>query len=493
MKPHGPLIPTLSLVAGIAVGYVIGMPWWIGIIPVIVAVVIYLLILNASSDPYSAFRMAKWHFVWVIFMFFGVGLVDEAMNRPLSFEESSDGETPEIVTCEVKRILAKTYGDRIDVKVFGTNGAKARIRSGVTDLCAGDIIRIPSKSLIEISKDTTDIGQRIAPIMKANGFLYSGRVFPKYIEKIGRSRSPEYQFIEFREKIESKIENSHIAKSTSDFLNAILMGDKAGIDEKTRLTFSSGGTAHMLALSGLHLGIIASFLLFLMWPIKYIGKYKWGYALTIILLWFYVMLTGLSFSSVRACIMLTFAFTAIILERRNFAGNALCSAILLILLFDPLALFDAGFQLSVVCVGALILFSSHLNPIDHRSHPYLYAICGTVIATIVATAASWVFTSFYFSQIPLMFLPANLLLLPLLPLYLAVAFIFVALLCCGVESNLLGSFLDNGYSFLIWATENLSGGREFVVDYQMPMWGVAIWLCILAAAAWFLNHNQVSE
>ncbi len=91
--------------------------------------------------------------------------------------------------------------------------------------------------------------------------------------------------------------------------------------------------------------------------------------------------------------MTTFAFIGIIAERKNFAGNALCSACLLILIVNPNALFDAGFQLSVVCVGALIAFASQLNPIGHRNHPKLYVACGAVITTIVATAASWALTS----------------------------------------------------------------------------------------------------
>ncbi|MDE6023068.1 MAG: ComEC/Rec2 family competence protein [Muribaculaceae bacterium] len=493
MKLHGPLIPTLSLAAGIAASYIAGMQWWIGVFPIVVAIGLYLYILYSSSNPIAAFKVGKLHIVWVILLFLGIGLIDESLNRPLSIDESFGGERPDFVACEVSGVLSKTYGDRIEVEILGTNGAKARIRSGVTDLAPGDIIRIPSKSLIEISKDTTEIGQKIAPMMKAKGFLYSGRIYPKYIEHIGVSQSPLYLFINIREKIESNIENSHLAKPTCNFINAILMGDKTGIDENTRLTFASGGTAHMLALSGLHLGILAGFLLFLLIPIKYTGKYKVGYILAIVLLWLYVLLTGMSYSSVRACIMLTLAFSAIILERRNYAGNALCSSILLILLFDPLALFDAGFQLSVVCVGALILFSPPLNPIDQRRHHLLFEICGAIITTIVATAASWVLTSYYFSQIPLMFLPANLLLLPLLPSYLAAAFIFVLLLCCGVEFHLLGRFLDYGYNFLIWATEKLSNGTEFVVDYQISIWGVATWLLALVVAACYLNRKQILE
>ncbi|MDE6637856.1 MAG: ComEC/Rec2 family competence protein, partial [Muribaculaceae bacterium] len=354
-------------------------------------------------------------------------------------------------------------------------------------------ITIPTKYLKEISTDTTELGRKVAPMLKSSGILYGGMVTSSKIEKIGNSKSIKYFFIRLRENIEINIERSHLKKETSDFLKAILMGDKNGLDVQTRLTFANGGTAHMLALSGLHLGILATLLLLFLWPIKLFGKYKWGYGTAIIFLWVYVIVTGMSHSSVRACIMTTIAFIAIITERKNYAGNALCSACILILLFDPMALFDAGFQLSVVCVGALIAFASSLNPIGHRHHPILYYICGSLIATMVATAASWVLTSYYFSQIPLMFLPTNLLLLPLLPIYLGIAVIFVTFQCIGIEINCIGKVLDQGYEFLLWSTKKLSCGSEFVVDYQLPMWGVIVWLMLLFTAGWWLNRNNLTN
>lgn len=493
MKSSGPLIPTLSLAGGIVCSYTSDMSIWIGIILIVLAIGVYIFIQRKSSNPVNAFKMGKWHIVWVILLFSGVGIVDEAMNRPLNLEESYGRKNPKTITGEVTGVLSKTYGDRIDITIEGTNGAKARIRTGVTELSQGDLICIPSNSLIAIEKDTTEIGKRIAPTLKANGILYTGWVSPKSIRIEGKSNSLRYTFTDLRERIETKIERSHLQKSTSDFINAILMGDKSGLDQETRLTFANGGTAHMLALSGLHLGILAGFLLFMIWPLKLAGKYKWGYASAIVLLWLYVFVTGLAYSSVRACIMITFAFVAIILERKNYAGNALSSACLLILLFDPSALFDVGFQLSVVCVGALIAFASRLNPIRHRQHPILYTLCGALLSTIVATAASWPLTSHYFSQVPLMFLPTNVLLLPLLPFYLAVAVVFVLLLSFGVEIRLLTTFLDKGYHFLLYATKTLSGGTEFVIDYQMPLLWVAIWMLTLCGGAWFMHHRSSIE
>lgn len=490
----GPLIPALTLAFGIGVSSVAEMSWWIGIFPIIIGITLYFYLLHSSSDPIKTYRLAKWHILWVMFLFLGIGMIDEGLSRPLTLEKAYHGKVPEKVTCEVTGILSKTYGDRIDVIIEGTNQAKARLRSGVTTLSPGDIIKVPTKYLKEISTDTTEIGKKTAPMLKSAGILYGGMVYPSKLEKIGNSKSIKYVFIRLRENIEINIERSHLKKETSDFLKAILMGDKNGLDEQTKLTFANGGTAHMLALSGLHLGILATLLLLILWPIKLFGKYKWGYGVAIILLWIYVIVTGMSHSSVRACIMTTLAFVAIIAERKNYAGNALCSACILILLFDPMALFDAGFQLSVVCVGALVAFASTLNPIGHRHHPILYYICGSLTATMVATAASWVLTSYYFSQIPLMFLPTNLLLLPLLPVYLGIAVIFVVFQCLGIEISWIGSILDYGYDFLLWSTEKLSGGAEFVMNYQLPLWGVLLWLTLLfIAGIWLKRINQTNE
>ncbi|MDE7349564.1 MAG: ComEC/Rec2 family competence protein [Muribaculaceae bacterium] len=486
----GPLIPVLALAGGIAVSSVLALSWWTGTIPIVLGITVYIYLINSSKDPVSAFRKGKWHPAWVIMLFVGIGITDQSLSRPLPLDQAFGGIIPDSVNCEVRSVLAKTYGERIDAVIDGTNGAKVRIRSGVSSISPGDIIRIPTKGLKETASDTTVIGRRIRPMMEAAGILYTGRITPGNIKVEGRSNSPRYFFMELREKIEIAIERRHIGKATSDFLCAILMGDKTGLDEETRLTFANGGMAHMLALSGLHIGILAGFLMFLLWPIRLMGRYRWSYAVAIVMLWLYVAVTGMAYSSVRACIMTTFAFIGIMAERKNFAGNALASACLLILIFDPSALFDAGFQLSVVCVGALIAFASRLNPIGHRQHPTLFYICGAVIATIVATVSSWVLTSYYFSQVPLMFLPSNLLLLPALPFYLSFAIVFIALSSVGVEIGWMAHTLDFGYEIMLKSIESLSYGTEFVIDYQVPLWGVLLWLALLGAAAYAINRKE---
>lgn len=488
---RGPLLPTLALSAGILISSLWHLPWWSGAVPVAIALSVAIFLRYASKDPVAAFRISKWHIVWVVVLFFGIGLTDESLNRPVSLEEAYGGERPGFVTGVVTGVLTKTYGDRIDVSLLATNGAKARIRSDATMIAPGDIVTLPASMLKEVEADTTAIGRRVLPALKSAGILYTGRIPASRLAVEGRSSNPRFFFIRLRERIETSIERSHLQPATAAFLNAILMGDKTGLDEETRLTFANGGMAHMLALSGLHIGILAGFMMLLLWPLKLVGRYKSAYAVAILLLWIYVAVTGMSYSSVRACVMTTFAFVGIMAERKNFASNALCSACLLILIADPGALFDAGFQLSVVCVGALIAFATRLNPVGHRHHPTLYSVCGAVIATIVATAASWALISYYFSQVPMMFLPSNLLLLPLLPIYLAIGAVYSMLVCLGVDIDWLAHVLDIGYSMLLNGIEWLSGGTEFVIPYQIPLWGVLLWMLLLASGAYAVNRKEM--
>ncbi|MDE6342979.1 MAG: ComEC/Rec2 family competence protein, partial [Muribaculaceae bacterium] len=348
MFNHGPQLPAFSLAGGIVIASFTSIAWWTGIIVASASVLLYAALLRASGNPVRAFRLNKWHTAWIILLFAGIGIIDQGLQRPTDLIlPQGDTDKASYVRCEVKDVLTRSSGDRLEAEILGTNGAKARILSGATDVAPGDIVMIPASHLLRVDADTTAFGRRLAPVLKARGILYSGRVPARSIEKTGRSASPRYFFTDIRNRIEIKLEKSHLERSTVRFINAILMGDRTGLDEQTRLTFARGGTAHALALSGMHLAIIAGFLMMLIWPAKLAGKYKWGYGAAILLLWMYVLVTGMANSSVRAAIMITLAFSAVMLERKNSSKDALWAACLIILIFDPSALFDAGFQLSV--------------------------------------------------------------------------------------------------------------------------------------------------
>lgn len=478
------------MAAGILFSSEVSLSWWWGVILIAVSIAICLIVLYKSDNPIKAFKAGKWHVAWVILLFSGIGVIDEYSNRPLTIEEASKGDPPKMVYGEIINILPKTYGDKMEVAIASTNGAKIHIRTGATSFSNGDIISFPYHRVKPIDCDSGAVVSSVATMLRSHGVFYTAYIPKKFISLEGRVLSFRVRCESLRQKIEIALEKSHLQKETSDFIKAILMGDKNGLDEQTRLTFANGGIAHILALSGLHMGILAVMIIWMLWPFRAVGKYKWGYALAILLLWLYVSVTGMSYSSVRACIMITFAFIAIIVERRNAVGHALCLSCLLILLVSPSSLFDAGFQLSVVCVASLVAFASPLNPIRHRHHPFLFRISEALLATIVATMASWVLISYYFGQVPLMFLPTNLLLLPIIPFYLALSVVFTISLYIGFEPDIFVSVLDLGYDILIMAADRLSYGTNYVIDYQISAYGVVGWMLMLSLSAVALYHKR---
>lgn len=165
-------------------------------------------------------------------------------------------------------------------------------------------------------------------------------------------------------------------KSTDlSVLAALTLGDKSLITPSTRQLFSDTGTSHILALSGLHLGIIIS--LFNLLLLRHLRKKRSrliASALLLSLLWTFAFMTGLSISLLRAVFMFTLLQIGVCLQRTsNSSLNSLAIAALLLLIIDPLTLFDVGFQLSFSAVFFILItndyvFSRYQLPLwkDHK-------------------------------------------------------------------------------------------------------------------------------
>jgi len=156
----------------------------------------------------------------------------------------------------------------------------------------------------------------------------------------------------------------HLTESETGIMKAILLGDRSKIPKHVRGLFVRTGTAHILAISGLHIGVVAGlFLMFLkLFPIQR----NLQLLMTIFLVIGYAFLTGGRPSVVRATIMVTVILGGFIAEREADSLNTLSLAAMVILLFNPLNLFDIGFQLSFICVGSIILFYPMIRNYENR-------------------------------------------------------------------------------------------------------------------------------
>lgn len=197
-------------------------------------------------------------------------------------------------------------------------------------------------------------------------------------------------------------------------VSALTVGDKSELTPELKATYSAAGVSHILALSGLHIGILAMILTGLLYPFRYIRGGRTGITMVIVcLLWGFALMTGLSPSVVRAVTMYTlYIIASFVVEDRLSGFHALSLAAFLMLLYQPLYLFDVSFQLSFVAVLSILLFYPVFSTRKIRVRPVRY-LWNTMAVSLAAQLGTLPLILYYFGAFPTYFLLANLVVTPL--------------------------------------------------------------------------------
>lgn len=245
-------------------------------------------------------------------------------------------------------------------------------------------------------------------------------------KRVGNSGSPIYTLGFY-------IRNSLVAEfsrifepKTAAMMSSLLLGYRQEMDKESVAAFSATGTMHVLAVSGLHVGLIYLLLVLLFAGKHRVAKLNIAQAIAVIaLLWFFALITGLSPSVIRACAM--FSIIEIgrsILYRQSNLLNSLFTAACIQLLFEPLNLIDAGFQLSYLAVAGIAIIYPRIiewyQP-GNRMLNYLYQMAALSVSATISTLP---ITLYYFHSFPVWFIPANLIAVPISSLL-----IYLGMLC----------------------------------------------------------------
>ncbi len=194
----------------------------------------------------------------------------------------------------------------------------------------------------------------------------TGRIIsPLHIAPINHPQTLREKLFYFPQRLRGKISqviDQSVSNQYGPLYKAILIGDRSGISEETLELFRNGGCMHILAISGLHMGIIAAFLFFTFywlirrseWLILHIPTRKTAALLCLIPLLLYTMIAGGNTPVVRSFLMSTVVILSLCLNRRKHPFSLLSLAALLILAFNPQSLFSASFQLSFAAVASII-------------------------------------------------------------------------------------------------------------------------------------------
>ena len=212
----------------------------------------------------------------------------------------------------------------------------------------------------------------------------------------------------------------------------ISFGYSNDLDKDTRQIFAAAGTAHILAIGGLHFAIIYSALNFLFSFFGNNRRMRIVRQLIIIpLLWIFAFLTGMHVTVIRAVIMITFWGIGNAFSFRALTINTLGSAAFFMLLYNPFYLFDIGFQLSFFAIFAILLINPYIVSLYRSRNPainYVWELSCTSTSAQLGTAP---LSIYYFHQFPLLYLVSNIFAIPLtgiilllIPLSLLVSFVF---------------------------------------------------------------------
>lgn len=196
-------------------------------------------------------------------------------------------------------------------------------------------------------------------------------------------------------------------------VSAMTLGDKSLIDKELKNDYSISGASHVLALSGLHLGIVYTVLSFLFVRFR---RYWMPQLFILTTIWAYVFLAGMSPSMLRSAIMLTVYSCVGLLGRDNMSVNTLAFAAIVMLAANPLNLYDIGFQLSFMAVLAILtvgpLLYAFLPAGLLLRHCWLRWIAGLTVVSLSAQIGTAPLVAYHFGHLPVYFLLTNFIVIP---------------------------------------------------------------------------------
>lgn len=224
-------------------------------------------------------------------------------------------------------------------------------------------------------------------------------------------------------------------------VTALTLGDRELLDRDHLNDFSRAGAMHVMAVSGLHVGMIS---LALSWMLFFMrGKLKRLKAIIIILLlWCFAFITGLSPSVMRATIMFTFIQTGSMMQRPASAMNNLLASAFILTVIRPSVLFEAGFQLSYVAVAFILVFHQHLYTLIRTRRVVIRYLWQVIALSLVAQAGTMPLTVRLFNIFPLFFLITNIVIIPLTFIVLMSAVLLILLSPFPAISSFIAVWLD---------------------------------------------------
>ncbi|WP_209331554.1 ComEC/Rec2 family competence protein [Lunatimonas salinarum] len=321
---------------------------------------------------------------------------------------------------EIDEPKAKWVANRVEVVAVRCEGAFHAVSGVVLIYHVGEVALMPG-DVVYIQGTP----RRIAPPENPGEFDYQKfmerqqvyhRHFINKPVQILTERQPLGLFkrmVVLRDRLAQRMDLYLQRTEARQIAKALLLGQKDTMDSDMKEAYATAGAMHVLAVSGLHVGIVYGFF-FLFWKPQRLTFLRRVFLLSVVIciIWVYAMITGMSPSVMRAATMLTFVAMAQIKSRSPSIFNPLALSALMLVLYDPFIFYAVGFQLSYAALLGILLFQPVIvgwwTP-GSKIVDYFWQI---VSVSIAAQLATFPLTLHYFHSFPTYFLLSNLIAIP---------------------------------------------------------------------------------
>lgn len=410
-KPFTPIV--LSTITGIILAYYFELSH---------SLMFFILLLSIIAFIFNLVRnRTNIICILIIFIALGVLIVNLNMYSELDSYKGKNStytgiiediikETPEYIKYAVKlnSVDNKSVNEKIVLTIVGEEAY------GV-----GDIISF-NGVLKEPDKNTNPLLFNYKLNLLSNKVHYVISVKDFSVSLLQKSDSLKYKI---KEKFTTDVKdlfNLYLDSNNANVISSIILGDTSYLDEEILNNFRDLGLAHILAVSGLHIGIISGTLIFIFSRIGINRKVNIIISMSIV--WIYCYLIGFPPSTVRAGIMLTFLYISTLIHEPYDSINTVMFSILISLYLNPFLLFHLGFQLSYIATLSIIILAPSIKLLFY---PFKNKVIDSISVILAVNIGLLPVQAYYFNIISLLSLAANIIAVPLMSLSLVLGFVMI--------------------------------------------------------------------
>lgn len=477
---------TLYLVMGIALGYLFPLNYEVILwVTSILTAFLGVFLITSKKIARKLFGSG----ILIILSMIAIGMLTITFHNQINFanhysKQINKNNPPLTISFKVREVLKPSnYHDKYVIDILQINDST-----------------VNGKSLLNIKKSKTNILLKVDDIMMTSSqfktltaplnphqFNYKHYLEKQHIyhqlflsqQELLSIESKTHTLLGFaaqlRQTINKRLEKFNFQRDELAIINALLLGQRQDISKEIYNNYVQAGAIHILAVSGLHIGIILILLNFLFKPLEYFKHGKLiKTILLVLLLWSFAIIAGLSASVVRAVTMFTIITIAFNYKRPTLIYNTLAFSIFILLLFRPTFIFDVGFQLSYIAVFAIVVVQPMLYNLWQPSYKVLDFFWKLFTVTVSAQVGVIPISLYYFHQFPSLFFISNLIIIPCLGVLLGLGILIIVLALLNnlpqLLASLYGYFISLMNDVVAWVAmqeaflfKNISFGLSSVV------------------------------